>query len=64
MRQKPNYYPVQAYVKPKYLSLISGQSKMDGASKSEVVAKAVEKYFDEMPSHEREKILSIDKAVR
>ena len=59
---KPN--SVTAYIKPKYDRLINGLSKLDGSSKSEVAAKAIEQYFDAMHPKDREKILNIDKAVR
>ena len=62
MSKKDN--PVQSYIPPLYNRLLSGLSKYTGTSKSQVVSKAVEKYFDEMTPGEREKILNIDKAVK
>jgi predicted DNA-binding protein len=54
---------VRVYVPPLYNRMISGLSKYAGTSKSKIVAKAVEKFFDEMHPMEREKILSMDKTV-
>ncbi len=55
---------IQSVVPPLYNRMISGMSKYTGTSKSQVVSKAVEKYFDSMSPGEREHILNIDKAVK
>ena len=47
---------VVAYPKPKYFMLVAADAANDGVSKSYLIAKIVEKYYDAMPTPTIEKL--------
>lgn len=52
---------VKAFPTPKYFNLVDSLSKSEGVSRSKVVSTAIKSYFDNMPEHERNRIVNNSK---